>query len=233
MRSLIRAGTFAFLLAAFVLAGSAASPAVAGPLNIDDVHFSNPDELSDCPLAPPAFSGDVHVEIYYTHDAMNPVLGAISPSNPDTFCLVFTISNDALLDLLAECSGGPYSGDPNTADLYKMTVSTFNLGYGDFLFPMPAEYGTVDDSNPATPAPSNVTASITAVEFWFEAPNIDAGETTQLLFFTIPSIEPDEVAYFTIQSTGGSTDDEPFVPLPTLPVSTEPINWGALKAQYR
>jgi hypothetical protein len=233
MGSLIKRFVFAAVVAAFVLVGSAASPAVAGPLSMGDVPFSNPDELSDCPLAPPAFSGNVHVEVYDTDDPTNPAAPYLSPSNPDSFTLVFTVTNDLLLDLMAECTGGPSSGDPNTAYLYKLTVGTFNLGYGDFTFPMPAQYGTIDDSNSSTPAPSSVTASLTAVEFVFGSPNINPGQITQKLFFTIPSIEPDEVAYFTIESTGGSTDDEPFVPLPTVPVSVERMGWGALKARFR
>lgn len=210
-----------------------ASPAAAGPLHTGDQTFANPDELGDCPLAAPAFSGSLRWRVYRTDDPMNPAAGLLTPGNPDTFTIVFEVTNDLLLSLPAECTGGPYDEDPNPGDLVKLNVGTFNLGYGDFNFYAPADYGTIDDGDPATPAPSSMAFTFSSMEYYFDVPVIDAGETTQWVFFTIKSLEPGEVSSFFLQSTSGSVDDEPWVPLPLMPVPVEQTSWGLLKATYR
>jgi hypothetical protein len=216
---------------AFLLAP--ASPATAGPIHTGDQDFANPDELGDCPLAAPAFSGNVRWRVWYTSDPLNPAAALLTPGNPDTFTVVFEVTNDLLLSLPAECTGGPYNDDPNPGDLVKLNVGTFNLGSGDFNFYTPADFGTIDDGNPATPAPSSSAFTFSSVEWYFDAPNIDAGELTQKLFFTIKSIEPGEVSSFFVQSTSGSVDDEPWVPFPLITVPVEEMSWGVLKTLYR
>lgn len=222
-----------FVCLSIAIALTSTSPALAGALYMGNQTFANPDELADCPLAAPAFSGKMRWWVYYTSDPLNPAAGLILPANTDTFTIVIEVTNDLLLKLPAECSGGPYNDDPNPGDLAKLNVGTFNFGYGDFLFPMVAQYGTIDDGNPATIAPSGSAFTWSSVEFYFDAPNIDAGQTTQKVFFTIPSIEPGEVAAFFLQAPSGSTDDEPFVPLPLQTVPVEQMSWGVLKSIYR
>jgi hypothetical protein len=209
------------------------SPVAAGPLHTGEQTFANPDELGDCPLAAPAFSGLVKWRIYYTSDPMNPAAALLTPGNTDTFTVVFEVTNDLLLSLPAQCTGGPYNDDPNPGDLMLLNIGTYDLGYGDFVFATPTDYGTIDDGNPATPAPSSIVFTYSSMEYYFEAPNIDAGETTQKVFFTIPSMEPGEVASFFLQSTSASIDDEPWVPFPLIPVPVEEMSWGLLKATYR
>lgn len=231
MNRMLKAFLLASLGAAFMVA--LLSPAVANPLHTGNQTFANPDELGDCPLAAPAFSGLFKWRVWYTNDPSNPAAGLLTGGNTDTFTVVIEVSNDLLLALPAECIGGPYNEDPNPGDLVKLNVGTFNLGYGDFTFPTPTDFGTIDDGNPATPAPSGAAFTFSSVEWYFDAPNIDAGETTQKLFFTIPSIEPGEVSSFFVQSTSGSTDDEPWVPFPMMTVPVEQMSWGGLKAIYR
>lgn len=231
MNRLIKAVLFVSVGIAISLAS--ASPAGAGALYMGHQTFANPDEVGDCPLAAPAFSGIFHWTVYYTNDPMNPAADLILPANTDTFTIVMEVTNDLLLSLPAECAGGPYDEDPNPGDLVKLNVGTFSFGYGDFLFPTPAQYGTIDDGNPATTAPSGFAFTFSSVEFYFDAPNIDAGETTQEVFFTIPSIEPGEVTSFFLQSTSGSTDDEPFVPMPIQTVPVLEVSWGLLKTTYK
>jgi hypothetical protein len=228
---MLKAFMLVFLGAVFALAPS--SPAVAGPLHTGEQTFANPDELGDCPLAAPAFSGLVKWRVWYTEDPMNPAAALLTPGNPDTFTVVFEVTNDLLLNLPAECTGGPYNEDPNPGDLMLLNVGTYDLGYGDFNFYAPTDYGTIDDGNATTPAPSSIVYDFSSVLFYFQAPNIDAGETTQKLFFTIASIEPGEVATFFVQSTSGSVDDEPWVPFPLIPVPVNQTSWGFLKATYR
>ncbi len=209
------------------------STAAAGPIHQGSQVFANPDDLSDCPLAPPAFSADLTWTVYYTSDPMNPAAALLDPANADTFTIVLEVGNHALLNLPVECGDGPHTGDPNPGDLAKLNVGTFNLGYGDFTFPAIGDYGTIDDGNPSTPAPSGYNATTTSMEFLFDSPNIAAGETTQKLFFTIPSIEPGEVASCFLQTSSASTDDEPVVFLPLQTVPVEGMSWGALKATYK
>jgi hypothetical protein len=225
---------FPVLLLSAAVAVAFSSPAFAsGPIAEGDRSFSNPDELSDCPLAAPAFSGNLHWSVWYTADPGNPAKDLLSGANTDTFTIVIEVSNDLLLNLPAECSGGPHSGDANPGDLAKLNVGTYNLGYGDFLFLTPGDYGTIDDGNPSTVAPSGSAFTYSSVEFYFDSPNIDAGQTTQKVFFTMPSIEPGEVTTFFLQSTSGSMDDEMFVPLPFNVVPVENYSWGRVKATYR
>jgi len=223
------------IVAAVATAVTTLSPAAAtaGALHMGDQAFANPDELGDCPLAEPAFSGNFRWWVYYTDDPSNPAAPYLTPGNTDTFTIVIEVSNDLLLDLPAECSGGPYSGDPNPGDLSVLNVGTYNLGYGDFLFPTVTDYGTIDDGDPATIAPSGAAFNYSAIEFYFNEPNIDAGETAQKVFFTVPSIEPGEVASFFLQAPSGATDDEAFVPLPLETVPVLNVSWGALKATYK
>jgi len=221
-----------------VIAGSAVAltcppPAAAGPLHTGDQAFVNPDDLSDCPLAPPAFSAELNWMVYLTNDPTNPAAGLIGPSNPDTFTIILEVSNDLLLNLPVECSGGPYTGEPNPGDLIKLNVGTFNFGWGDFTFPTVGDYGTIDDGDPSTIAPSGYNVTMTSIEFLFDAPNIDAGEATQLLFFTIPSIEPGEIASCFMQTPTAATDDEVIVFLPLDTVAVDEMSWGMLKATYK
>jgi hypothetical protein len=223
----------ALMLSAAVAVVFSSPAAASGPLAEGDRSFANPDELSDCPLAEPAFSGNLHWSVWLTTDEGNPAKDLLSETNSDTFTIVIEMTNDALLNLPAECTGGPYTGDANPGDLVKLNVGTYNFGYGDYLFPTPGDYGTIDDGNPATVAPSGSAFTYSSVEFYFDSPNIDAGQTTQKLFFTIPSIEPGEVATFFAQSTSGSIDDEMFVPLPFNVVPVENLSWGRVKAKYK
>jgi hypothetical protein len=231
MRRVLKALFFVSVGIAIVL--GPASPAAAKVIYEGERTFANPDELADCPLAEPAFSGTFSWQVYFTHDPSNPAAELILPANTDTFTVVIEVTSDALLNLPAECSGGPHTGDPNPASLSKLNVGTYNLGYGNFLFLAPAQYGTIDDGNPATPAPSGSAFTYSSVEFYFDSPNIAAGETTQKVFFTIPSIEPGETTSFFLQATTGATDDESFVPLPFTPVPVEEPSWGLLKTIYR
>ena len=66
MNRMLKAMLLVSIGAAFALAP--ASPADAGPLHTGNQTFANPDELGDCPLAAPAFSGIVHWRVWYTED---------------------------------------------------------------------------------------------------------------------------------------------------------------------
>ena len=224
----------------FVCAGSAVAltlpiPAAAGPLSTGSQAFVNPDDLSDCPLAPPAFSANLEWMVYLTSSPTNPAAGLISPTNTDSFTVVLEVSNDLLLSLPVECTGGPYDGDPNPGDLVKLNVGTFSLGWGPPTWPYPVvgDYGTIDDGDPSTIAPSGYNPTLTSMEFLFDAPNIDAGESTQLLFFTIPSIEPGEIASCFLQTPTAALDDEIVVFLPLGTVAVDKMSWGVLKATFR
>jgi len=209
------------------------SSSSAGVIHVGDQTFANPDELADCPLAEPAFSGNFRWWLYYTNDPANPAAPYLTPGNTDTFTVVIRITNDAVLNLPAECSGGPHSGDPSTGELSVLNVGTYNLGYGDFLFPTPTDYGTIDDGDPNTIAPSGWSFNFSSIEFYFDAPHIAPGQKTQKVFFTIPSIEPGEAASFFLQAPTGAVDDEMFVPFPFQTVPATSTTWGYIKALYR